>query len=428
MGVVEPQTVERVSPQAGAPATVDLWAVIAAFGAYFCMYMFRKPYTAASFETMSAFGMAYKPLAIISQVLGYTISKFIGIKVVSEAKAHTRVATFFALIFVAEIALLLFAVTPSPYNLIWLFMNGLPLGMVFGLVLAYLEGRVRTEALTACLCASFVLADGVAKSSGTWIMNQGVTESWMPALTGLMFVPGILIFGWMLSRIPGQTAYDIALRSEREPMDREARRAFFRKFAVGLTLIVAIYSLVGVLRGIRGDFAREIWEGLNVKIDPALFSQSELIVAFSVLFVISLLILIKDNRRAFHFGLGLAGAGFLVVIGSLIGLTAGVLSPFAFMVLIGFGLYLPYIAVHATVFERLIAYTRERGTIGYLMYVADAASYAALVGVLFFKNLGDASPNAIMPFFMTLAWIVGVLCLLMLIPTSIFFNAKGKQA
>jgi Family of unknown function (DUF5690) len=36
--------------------------------------------------------------------------------------------------------------------------------MVFGLILGFLEGRRHTEALTAGLCASFILADGTSKS------------------------------------------------------------------------------------------------------------------------------------------------------------------------------------------------------------------------------------------------------------------------
>ena len=33
--------------------------------------------------------------------------------------------------------------------MVWLFVNGLPLGMVFGLVIGFLEGRKVTEALSA---------------------------------------------------------------------------------------------------------------------------------------------------------------------------------------------------------------------------------------------------------------------------------------
>ena len=74
----------------------------------------------------------------------------------------------------AELALLLFGLTPRPWNAVWLFANGLSLGMVFGLVLGFLEGRRVTEALTAGLCCSFILADGVMKSLGTWLLVGGV--------------------------------------------------------------------------------------------------------------------------------------------------------------------------------------------------------------------------------------------------------------
>ena len=44
------------------------------------------------------------------------------------------------LIGVVQAALILFAITPRPWNAAFLFVNGLPLGMVFGPVLAFLEG------------------------------------------------------------------------------------------------------------------------------------------------------------------------------------------------------------------------------------------------------------------------------------------------
>ena len=47
-----------------------------------------------------------------------------------------------------------------------MFLNGLPLGMVFGLVVSYLEGRRQTEALAAALTASFIVSSGVVKSVG----------------------------------------------------------------------------------------------------------------------------------------------------------------------------------------------------------------------------------------------------------------------
>jgi len=157
-------------PSLGAPAprrlALSLWCVAAAFGTYFCMYAFRKPFTAAEYGGYALAGWEFKTVLVATQILGYTISKFIGIKVIAEMDARRRAVAILVLIGSAQAALLLFALIPAPYNFVCLFFNGLPLGMVFGLVLGFLEGRRMTEALNTGLCASFILADGVTKSVG----------------------------------------------------------------------------------------------------------------------------------------------------------------------------------------------------------------------------------------------------------------------
>ena len=67
-------------------------------------------------------------------------------------------------------------------------LNGLPLGMIWGLVFSYLEGRRQTELLGAGLSVSFIFSSGVVKSVGKVLMQDfGVTQMWMPFLTGLIF-------------------------------------------------------------------------------------------------------------------------------------------------------------------------------------------------------------------------------------------------
>jgi hypothetical protein len=86
------------------------------------------------------------------------------------------------------------------------------------------------------------------------------------------------------------------------------------------------------------------------------------------------------------------------------------------MVLHGLGLYLPYIAVHTTIFERLIAMTRDRGTIGYLMYLADSFGYLGYVIVLLARNAVTAgSTEDFLGFFVTLSWGIVGLCLFLLV-------------
>ena len=61
--------------------------MVASFGTYFCMYAFRKPLSTGVYTSYTLFGIGYKTCIIISQVLGYMLSKFIGIKVISELRA-----------------------------------------------------------------------------------------------------------------------------------------------------------------------------------------------------------------------------------------------------------------------------------------------------------------------------------------------------
>jgi hypothetical protein len=402
---------------------LSTWSIVAAFGAYACMYAFRKPFKAATFSDVTFLGIGYKPVLVAAQVFGYSLSKFLGIKIVSEMKPHRRAMLILILIGSAEGALLLFGLTPPPYNLIWLFANGLPLGMVFGLVLGFLEGRRQTEALAAGLCTSFIIADGYATTVGAYLVKGGVSEFWMPFVAGLMFVPPLLLFVWMLARIPAPTSADVEARSERVPMQRADRWRFFGRYAVGLVLLVLIYLLVTVLRSIRSDFAPEIWRGLGVSDEPEVFAESETIVGIAVAILIGLAVFIRNNRRAFFTSLALSGGGFLVLLAALVGQQAGRLSPLGFMVLYGLGLYVPYVAVQTTIFERLIAMTRDPANIGYLVYLADSVGYLGYVVVMLAKySIGGGA--GFLDFFVNTSWVLAAGCIVMLIPCWRYFATR----
>jgi Family of unknown function (DUF5690) len=107
-----------------------IWASVAAFSAYFCMYAFRKPFTAGTYAGLQYWGMDYKIWLVIAQVLGYMLSKFIGIKIISEMSPKNRPLSMVVLIGFSWLALLFLPVVPMPYHIICLFFNGLPLGLI----------------------------------------------------------------------------------------------------------------------------------------------------------------------------------------------------------------------------------------------------------------------------------------------------------
>lgn len=380
---------------------VNAWAIIAAFGTYFCMYMYRKPFTVAAFQQESLeSGLGgdwdQKAVLISAQVVGYLLSKIIGIRVVSEASRQRRAWLILGLILSALASLLLFALVPRSWQAVCMFLNGLPLGMVFGLVLGSLEGRRMTEALAAGLCASFILAGGVAKTVGQqlidwtqsrWQWSLVDSERWMPFLAGLLFLVPICIFVWMLHQIPPPTHEDQQARSIRDPMRKEDRWRILNTYAMGLSAVALMYLLVSILRSLRDDFAREILIGLGASIKSSDYASIDFWVMLAATIANGSAVLLKDNRKALQLAFATCTLGFALMLASLVCHRAWFeLSPKMLMVLIGAGLYLPYVAVHTTIFERIIACTRDRANVGFMMYVADSVGYLGYAVLILAKN------------------------------------------
>ena len=367
------------------PGILTLWCLVAAFGSYACMYGFRKPFTAATFSG-TPWGDSLKVWLVTAQVIGYCLSKFIGIKIVAEMPAARRARFLLGLILASLVALVGFALTPAPYNAFWMFCNGLPLGMVFGLVLGFLEGRKMTEFFVAGLCTSFILADGVAKTIGKWLLGSGVSDYWMPAAAGGVFLLPLFVFVWMLQQIPPPSAEDVAERSQRTPMTGKERIAMLKRHGFGLAAILLVYLLITVLRSIRADFAPEIWDDLGFGASPDVFTHSEFWVGIGVMVANGSIVLFRNNLRAFFVSLWMCAGGLALALAAVVAWKSAAIPPFAFMVLLGIGMYIPYVAVHTTVFERLIAITREKGNIGFLMTLADAVGYLGYCGVMIFRS------------------------------------------
>jgi hypothetical protein len=403
------------------------WCIIAAFGTYFCMYIFRKPFAASKYDNRTLWPEGYKVLLVNSQLLGYMLSKFLGVKFISELTPQRRIAGIILLIAIAEAALLAFGLVPPPFNIACLFVNGLPLGMVFGMVLAFLEGRRMTELLTAGLCASFILAGGAAKSLGTYLLDWHVPDVWMPFVAGLIAVVPMAFFVWMLAQIPPPSPADVAQRTARVPMDRRQRWKYFQTYAAGLTGLLVMFMLITILRNIRDDYAHEIWSGLlgkEVKTPPEIFTTSEVVVALIVLLINGLCFLIRDSRTAFIVALTIGGVGTMLIAASVAGLHYGHLGGFSFMVLVGIGLYLPYVAVHTTIFERLIAMTRDQGNLGYLMYLADSTGYLGYIVFMMVTRFLDAKTDYLRLFSIT-SMCMAVVSFAGIIYAAVFFRNVG---
>jgi len=404
-----------------------IFAITAAFFTYSCMYAFRKAFTVATFDGLYLLGVHYKIWLIASQILGYTLSKFIGIKLVSEMKPERRALAILMVIGIAQASLFLFAVTPRPYNIIWMFFNGLPLGIVWGLVFSYLEGRRTTELLGAGVSVSFIFASGFVKSVGKYLLlDFSVSEYWMPFVTGLIFTVPLLISVWLLNKIPPPNNRDIALRTKRKPMTRTERKYFLMKFFTAIVPLTIVYILLTVLRDIRDNFAAEIWMELGQGNAASIFTVAEIPVGICVLLIISAMIFVKNNLMALNASIGLIMTGLVVNILATIAFRNGIMGGLSWMIFVGFGLYLGYIAYNALLFERFIATFQSAANIGFLFYFADAFGYLGSVTAFLLKNF--FSPDiSWLNFFSTLTFSLSIAGIIFSLITYQVIKSKYRR-
>lgn len=400
------------------------YAIAAAFSAYFAMYAVRKPFAAAAFDDAVVWGVQLKIALVLGQVIGYALSKFAGIKFVSEIAPHRRPAALVALLLVAELALLAFGVLPPGGQVVAMFLNGLPLGAIWGLVFGFLEGRRTTEILGAGLSTSYIVASGAVKSIGRWCLDQGVPEAWMPALVGAMFLPLFFVAVWLLARLPAPTAEDEGARTRRAPMFGAERAAFIRRFFVGILLLTLAHVALTAYRDFRDNFAAELWHALGFGDAPAMFTYSEIPVALSVVGGLALVYRVRDNRRAFFWVHVLMASGAMMVAGATLLFDVGALSGPLWMTAIGIGLYLGYVPFGTVLFDRLIAATGAVGTAVFMIYVTDAFGYLGSIGVMLFKNFahGDLSW---LEFFRRFSYGVGLACAAAFAASAWYFAARS---
>src|SRR5580692_1454242 len=108
------------------PILFTIFAGLAGFVAYFSMYAFRKPFSVALFTDVPGwhFALDYKIALVLAQVLGYALSKLIGVKIIAEIAPQKRAAGIVGLIVISWFALILFAIVPAPWNVFAMFLNG----------------------------------------------------------------------------------------------------------------------------------------------------------------------------------------------------------------------------------------------------------------------------------------------------------------
>ncbi|MBC6490916.1 DUF5690 family protein [Flavihumibacter stibioxidans] len=403
-----------------------LYAALVVFCLYTSLFSFRKAFNVAAFNGYTLWGLDYKIVLVITQVMGYMASKFYGIRFIAEMERLGRGRLILVLTGIAWLSWLAFAILPAPYNFWCLFFNGFPLGMLWGIVFSYVEGRRMTDLISAALAVSFIFGSGVAKSVAAFTMNNWqVSEYWMPFVTGAIFSVPLLLFIYLVEKIPPPSEADIAQRTVRLPMPVTERKTLLKNYGTGLVLLILVYMLVTILREVRDSFMADMWRETGEQVDNSVFAQTETIISLFMLVLIASMVMIRNNWRAFNLTHYIMASGFLLCLLVTIAFNKGAISTWWWMLSVGMGLYLVYIPFNSILFERFIATFQIAGNVGFLIYLADAFGYLGSVAVLMSKTVFKLDISWL-NFYTGLVMITGFVGLAATMGSAIYF--AGKRA
>ena len=402
-----------------------LWAGGTALLSYSLVYALRKPFTAAEFEGLQVFGMDYKIVVSIIQLLGYVSAKLLGIKYISELRPEGRLKFIIGSAALSEISLIAFGLLPMPYNIMALYFNGLSLGCMWGVIFSFLEGRRTTDILASIMGVSMALSSGVAKSLGLYTLNVlHVSEFWMPALIGAIAFPLLCFTGWMMTRFPQPTAADIASRSVRVTLNGHQRWALFRRFMPLLIMLFAANLLLTVQRDIKEDFIVCIIDVSTVS--SWAFAQIDSIATLVLLATFALLSTTYDHLKVLCILLVLStcGMGTLAFLGAnfeQVGLPTTI-----WLFLQSLCLDMAYLSFQTIFFERFIACFKIKGNVGFFTITIDFVGYLGTLALLLFKEF-YASHIDWASFYNSMSLYIGIVCCLAFIGSLVYMIQVRKR-
>ena len=398
---------EAISKQSSNRRLADflfiLWAGGAALLSYSLVYTLRKPFTAATFDGIEAFGFDYKVLVTIIQIAGYLIAKFIGIKLISELKRENRLKFILVSIAVAELSL----------------------GCMWGVIFSFIEGRRTTDILASLLGISIVISSGTAKSIGLFVMNTlNVSEFWMPALIGAFALPLLALLGYSLTRLPQPTAQDIEQKSSRVTLNGKQRKELFIDFMPFLVLLFVANLMLVVLRDIKEDFLVKIID-MNGQ-SSWMFAQVDTVVTLIILALFGAMVFVKSNIKVLVALLGLVVLGTATMSFISFNYDSLQLDAITWLFVQSLCLYIAYLCFQSIFFDRFIACFKIKGNVGFFIVTIDFIGYTGTVLVLMFKEFAHADINWL-EFYNILSGYVGLICTVAFTCSMIYLIQRYKK-
>jgi len=354
------------------------------------MYAIRKPFTALVYS-QDILGYGIKSWMVLAQLLGYTLSKFVGIKWLGELNRNHRFRMIVLILTSATLPLLMLGFTNCKLWPLWMLLNGFPLGLIWGIVFSYIEGRNLTELIGAILACTFIFSSGFVKSIAILLQENHFGLTFIPFYVAIVFLIPAIIFSYLLEKMPKPSPEEIRANSPRTALTKSERRAINRKYFGFLFAVIFLYGFLTLLRDIRDNFGAEIMSGLHIY-NAKNLTQLESIITIIMLVSIPFISRVKNHYKAIITTLVATFIGGLICISTSILFEKQLIDGMGLLLFSGGGIYFGYILINISVMNRLIGFNGTPANSGFLVYMADSAGYLCslfISGFALFSKKGE---------------------------------------
>eukprot|EP00937_MAST-01D_sp_MAST-1D-sp2_P007660 g7660.t1 len=233
------------------------------FVSYFFTYIVKYTIFSVEYPDSSAVGgVPLKELFSYALTVGYGVGKLPAYLYAPSIKRRRRLRVLTLLngcYAVLAVGLLPFGAPLAALQVLGLTLGCVSASAIFGVLLAYMEGRQSGELLMATMNAVVVGGAGACRAIARVVLDAGVSGRWMPAACTACYAPLALAALYVLDAMPEPSAADVASRSERAPMTAEDKNRFLCRHAAGLASLLLAYMALIAYRSFRDFFAREIY-------------------------------------------------------------------------------------------------------------------------------------------------------------------------
>jgi Co/Zn/Cd efflux system component len=135
------------------------------------------------------------------------------------------------------------------------------------------------------------------------------------------------------------------------------------------------------MRDFRDNFTAEMLHE-DHNLSGQIIAQYETIISVILIAVIPLISLIRNHFAAIQLTFIISLIGSIINLIGLYLFQCSFISGSTFILITGFGLYGGYILINISIMNRIVAYRKNPGNCGFLMYSADASGYLTSIAIL----------------------------------------------